>query len=690
VEHHSADGEAEDDLPLWFQRGLVVVTAAVLWVGGFGLLLAVLGDYSLAPVLIVGGLGTAATTAVAWPRSRARARARARSRATWPTIAMGLVALASFGWNARYAGHHVIIGRDPGIYAVTGKWIATHGDLEVHTGTDWTSKSANVNPVYTGSYVRGPNVTQYQFDHLTPVLFAVADNIGGDRLLFRVPAILSALALCAIFAVGCRFVRKPWLVLAGVVGLALSLPQINVSRDTFSEPAVQLLLWAGMWLLLLAYERRRAGIAFLAGAALAGTMMSRIDAPIYLIPLPLLAALVWVIAPSAKERRELAKMYGAFVLGAVPVAVLATIDVQRHAGHYYDDLHSQVHELQLGFAASAIAGVLVLLGWPLVRRLWTRFLARAQPYRSPAGWVAGGVVVVAAVAAWVIRPHVLHGHTAAVPLIGGLQQLERLPVDPTRTYAEYSVQWLSWYLGPITIGLAILGAAIVVSRIIRRPDPATVLVTAIAGIGSAVYIWNPSIIPDQIWAMRRFVPAALPFLVLLAALAIGVIGEQLAARFDIRAAVPVLVAGAVVLVAFPLARTWPVRDLQPDAGYLAAVQSTCQVTGPKAALLTVANDFPSQENVGALRSWCDVPVATMNRPFTAAALRALAGQWQAEGRTLWVVGSTPALVAASAPGTAPRLVGRGSSPRELQVTLQRPPRRYQPSILAIYAAQVAS
>ena len=77
---------------------------------------------------------------------------------------MCLVALASAGWNARYAGHHVIIGRDPGIYAVTGKWIATHGDLEVHTGTDWTSKSANVNPVYTGSYARGPNVTQYQFD----------------------------------------------------------------------------------------------------------------------------------------------------------------------------------------------------------------------------------------------------------------------------------------------------------------------------------------------------------------------------------------------------------------------------------------------------------------------------------------------------------------------------------------------
>jgi hypothetical protein len=276
-----------------------------------------------------------------------------------------------------------------------------------------------------------------------------------------------------------------------------------------------------------------------------------------------------------------------------------------------------------------------------------------------------------------------------VPLIGGLQHLEGLSIDPTRTYAEYSVVWLSWYLGPVTIGLAILGAAIVASRLIRRPDAPTVLVTAIAGIGTGLYLWKPSIVPDQIWAMRRFVPAALPFLVLLAALAVGVIGEQLAARIDRRTVVPVLVAGAAVLIAFPLARTWPVRSLQPDAGYLAAVQSTCRETGSNAALLTVANDFPSQEEVGALRSWCNVPVATMTKPFTAAGLRELADKWQRAGRTLWVVGSSPALVAASAPGTTPKAVGVGQSRHDLEVTLQRPPHKYQPSVVGIFAASVA-
>ncbi len=84
-------------------------------------------------------------------------------------------------------------------YAVTGKWIATHGNLEVHTGLEWTSKSADVTVVYEGSYGHGSNTTLFQFDHLTPVLLAEANNLGGDRLMFRVPALSEPLR-CAPFS----------------------------------------------------------------------------------------------------------------------------------------------------------------------------------------------------------------------------------------------------------------------------------------------------------------------------------------------------------------------------------------------------------------------------------------------------------------------------------------------------------
>ena len=42
---------------------------------------------------------------------------------------------------------------------------------------------------------------------------AEAENIGGDRLMFRVSVLLGAIGLLAMYAVGCRLIRRPWLVL---------------------------------------------------------------------------------------------------------------------------------------------------------------------------------------------------------------------------------------------------------------------------------------------------------------------------------------------------------------------------------------------------------------------------------------------------------------------------------------------
>jgi hypothetical protein len=701
-----------DVVPLWFQRGLVFVTAGVVGVGGVGLLLAVLGVYHFAVALVVGGLATIALTAIAWPRPAVATAALAtptlpaptlpaptlpaptlpagptRPR-TWPAIAMCLVAAGSIAWNAHYAGHHVSIGRDPGVYAVAGKWIALHGNLEVPTGLEWTTKSDHVSVVYEGSYQAGNNHTEFQFDHLTPVLLAEANNLGGDGLMFRVPAVIGALALCAIFAAGCRLVRRPWLVLAAVTGLAVSLPQLNVSRDTFSEPAVELLLWAGMFVLLMAYERARPWMALLAGSALAGTMMSRIDAPMYLVPLPVLAALTWLSTPSGARRRMLLRLYVYFLVGAIPVAVLATLDVQIRGGTYYDDLHSQVLELQRGLSASIVAGALLVLLWPLARPHSRRATEWLKSRRDGIAVIAGSLVVLGMIALWAIRPATSPSHGDPNGLVATLQGLAGLPVDPTRTYAELSVTWLSWYLGPVTIALATVGAAVMLARIVRNPDAAYCLILTVAGLGTGLYLWNPSISPDQIWASRRFVPAALPLFVLLAAFSISVIAESLWSR-NAALTRPVLAIGAVALVAFPLATTYPVRSFSPESSFLAGIETTCRATGPDAALLTSANDVNSEVLVGALRTWCGVPVAIMTQPFTTTEIQHLANEWRSDGRTLWVIGSTAQMVKTSAPGSTPTLVASLVSPRELEMTINRPPQHYLPISAPVYAARIQS
>jgi hypothetical protein len=678
--------EASDLLPLWFQRGLVIAVAGVVSFGGFGLFLAVLGVYHFALVAVVGAILTAALSTIAWPR-RAWAPTR-RPGVTLPAIAMCVGALAFAGWNAHYAAHHISIGRDSGVYANTGKWIATHGSLEVPTGSQWASKGPGLTVDSYGTYPQGNHV-EFGFDHLTPVMLAEADNLGGDGLMFRLPALLGALALCAVYAVGCRLVRRPWLVLAAVGALAFSLPQLNLARETFSEPAVEILLWSGMWLVLMALERRFLGAALLAGAVLTGTMLSRIDAPVYLVPLPVLAALAWLSAGSAAKRRWLARMFGVFLIGAVPVAVLGTVDVIKLAGTYYDDLHTQVREIQLGLLVSFAAAAVLVVVWPFARSHLGRQGHWIRVHRDAIATAAGMVVALALVAAWALRPAIMHPRIAPSEFMADLQRAAGLPLDPGRTYAEDSVIWLSWYLGPITIALAAIGAAIATARIIRRPNPTYVLVMAVAGIGTALYIWHPAIGPDQIWAMRRFVPAAMPLLVLLAALAISAISSLITRQVGSFPGTAVLAGGAAAMLVFPIGTTLPVGGFQPEANFSAAISAACRAMGPRAAVVTAAGDSLAQEYVSALRNWCNVPVAVLTQPFTAAEIKALADAWKVDGTTLWVLGSTPALVKASAPGLTPLQLAYAKSPRELEMTINRPPSHYEVGLLDLYGSPVA-
>jgi hypothetical protein len=674
--------EHPHSLPLWFERGLVVATAGVVSFGGFGLLLAVFGHYRMLTAFALGIAGTVLGTALAWPWRTSGPTSRA---VQLPAVGMCLVA-AGFGlWNSGHAGHHVAIGRDPGVYTVTAKWIAMHGTLDVYPSSGWSGSDAALRFASPGLYSEGSHL-EFQFNHLTPVLMAEADNLGGDALMFRVPILLGALALCAVYAVGVRLVRRPWLVLAAVTALGIALPELNVSRDSYSEPAVQFLLWAGIWLLLVAYERRRLGLSLLAGLTLGGTMLGRIDALVYLIPLPVVAALTWVACSTRHERRSLARAYAAVAAGLLPVAALGTFDVRNRAGHYYADLHGQVHQLQVGLLLSVALAVAVVTIWPLLSGRLSTLRTWVLSRRNAIGLLCGVVAGLGLLAAWALRPAVQHARGTAQPLIGTLQRLAGLPYDPTRAYSEDSVRWISWYLGPITVALAAVGLVVLVARVVQRPQAAPVLVLTIAGLGTATYLWNPSILPDQIWAMRRFVPAALPLFVLLAAVAVDTIATSVAYRQGARWTYPALALGAAGILFFPIAVTAPVRNFEPQAGYLPLINATCKEMGKNAAVVFLPGDGAGLQLMLAVGTWCDVPVARLATPPTPDQLHKLAAGWQSRGRTLWVIGADQAVIKKQA-GIATTPVGAAGS-RDLEMTIDRPPQFYWDRSLTVYVGRV--
>ena len=701
-------------MPAWFAYLVLIGCSGVLCFGGFGLLMGVIGHYSAAAALVLGAGGTAVCVFVGRPRwsgvpagqvdvgaagqvdlgpagrpdlvSVGRAAQVSGGRAAQlPAAAMTVTAAVIGIWNAVFAGQHVAVDRDPGVYLIAGRWLAQHGSLVVPAGQVWAPVAKSTFLYSAGTYQMAGGQVQFQFAHLLPALLAEGFNLGGDSLMLRVPALLGAIALCAVYAAGTHLVRRGWVLFAAVAALGLSLPELSVTRDTYSEAATQILLWGGIWLLLRAYRERSVGVAVISGLMLGGTLMTRIDAVIYLVPLPLLAAVGW-LAASERDRRRVAAVIAGVAVGVLPTAILGTIDIQKRSTVYYDDLHSDALALYAGLALGLIAAVALVVLWPRAGAARTWLVRR----RATLAGVAAGVVGGGAVLAWALRPagpkQMLSGPTAAT--IEALERLENLPVVP-ETFAEHSMQWIDWYVGPVSLALAIAGLCYLTSVIIRRGDPAGLVVLALTGPLTAYYLWNPSVTPEQIWAMRRFVPVSLPLLLLAAAVALEVGANVIGARLSRPAGRGVLAVGMAGMVAFPLGVTLPVGSFRPEANYLSLVKETCKDLGPNAAVLFPDQDFDGFALMQSMRDWCGIPAAGLFLPATQAKVRTMAADLASEGRALWVLGYSASSITSAVPGLEPGLIASAQSPHELTQTIARPADTYTQTPIFVYAARVA-
>jgi len=682
-----APGAQPDYLPLWCARGLLVCAVAVLSYGGIGLTLALAGHYDVVPSALGAAPLTAILSALAWPRgSESRNPADRSAAVVLPAVGICLVALGSAVWNGKVNGHFVEVDRDPGVYAVAGRWLDGHDSLRVPAGLDWAGKATNVDWASIGMYGEPDGHVEFQFQHMLPVLLAAGHSVGGDRLMFAVPGILGALGILCVYAAGCRLVRKPWLVLAAATGLAVSLPQLSVSRDTFSETLAQSMLWAGMWLSLVAYQRFRVGTALVAGLALGASTMARVDALVYLAALPMLAAAAFLAEASVVNRRRLLRVFGAGLLGLIPPTVLASVDLEVFTSGYYRDLKTEVTALRALFVVALLGGLLLVGMWPRLGSMREFAKARRATWGTRLGFAAGaGMLLIWSLRPAFDRPLLRHPNLTVV----GYQKALGLPIEPRRSYGEHSLTWFAWYLGGATILLAIVGLGILVRRVITGRDPAGLLILALAGPATALYLWNPSNTPEQIWVVRRFVPAGFPLVVLLAVLAVTVVASLVAKSRNARTSERAVAAvGAMVLVLFPLGATWPVRNFESQAGYISLVDKTCSTMGPNAAVLFPATDRLGDTLMQTLRSYCGVPAGQLVDPWSPDDVGKLSALWRASGKTLWIVGSDVDSMKATAPSLSPGLVGSATNNSMLEQTLLQPPSRYTSEALTVYAVPV--
>ena len=538
------------------------------------------------------------------------------------TAGVLLLAIAAGFWNGAHHGEHLIAERDPGVYAATGLWLGNHGNLRIGTPTGPFDGAPGIREAGIGFSANDAGSLDAQFAHLNAVFLAVASWITPWAM-FVVPAVLMSAALVMLYALGVRL-GAPIGGAAGAVALAVSYPFVFVARDTYSEAVALLLLLSGLWALTFV---RRGGlrVGAVAGALLGATCMARIDGYIPLMPIAGVLTLEFLLA---RRRRNTARSTGyvAAYVGMVATAALGGFEVRAFSRVYFD--------LKLGPRLGAMIGAIVAAS--VVGLAVARFGFRAEAERvSPRGalrWLVG-VLAVAVVGflGWAryVRPDFDGLHQAMssqVPTIG------LLPWAKTLSYL-----WLTWYLGPLLVAAGFAGLVWMTSRGLFDRDRAFL---ATAGVGFAttiLYLFTPSITPDQPWAIRRFVAVSIPLLLLAAGMGL----ETLARK---RPPWTALGAGAVglVMLVVPIQVTRPLASSAPGASLAGRFDRICEIAHREpTAILVTPGQALSYTIPTALQGWCHVPVAGAVDGITPGEIRELSMRWRAEGRRLMILSTSP-------------------------------------------------
>jgi len=553
----------------------------------------------------------------------------------WLPIVLLLVgATVSTVNNVLLSSRYINVSRDPGIYAVLGRWLVDHPSLRIQTRPELFGDVIAVVPESPGFYGMGGGFVEAQGMHLLPGWLAIVGWTGSQGAMLSANALFGGTVLLACYSLARRFVG-PWWSLLPPTLIALSLPFLAFTRSPYTEPLNGTLLLGGASLLVLAVRRGSLLTYAWAGTTLAAASLSRADSLAAYLGLVPLAALLLVratgpAAPGAGPGGTRRRMLLALLVPMVAIGGLALVDLYRYAGLYGPNLTPQLTLIAAAGGGLAVLGTgLVLLararGGALLR-WWDR-------HRGVIAWVAAGSFVALALGIasrplwYVSRQNIPAGY----PQMEAFQRAFGQPEDPTRSYDELTVNWLAWYFGWIVVVVAAAGLALLVHRSVRRRDLAIAALLLLVLPTTLMYLLRASIFPDQVWAMRRYLPLIVPGLLIALTYAL----QQLVARLRRVGALAALVVTSVALYEV-LAASLPLWSEREYVAQYAEVQAVCQALGPDAILLLdLGGGSVSAGYQQTYRSYCQIPVQGVfdPKPQELAELSTAAAE---EGRQLYL------------------------------------------------------
>lgn len=662
--------ESRGALPDWYSAALSVLVAAIAAAGASGLLLLWLGHYEPLLCFVGAVLGGGAAC---FARARPEPQRPPAHLAAAAAVALTLVALVL---GIAFHSEHLFTDRDPAVYLNAGRSIARTHELVTQT-TPGAFANRDAFSQGAAGFLTDAHGTRPNFLNFLSVIEALAWSIGHDTALVVAPPVLGALALLALYALTLEVVGPWWALLPSAI-LTLAPLQSWFSRDAYSELAVELLALTGVWLLVNALRRGAAATGLLSGLLLGATVLARVDSPALFVGLPVLVAVMYLRGQELPEaaRRARARTLWWFAGALVAAAAIAQLLSLRVSFGYVKFNWSSLRGLIAATAASVVASALAVAAHR-VRPGIGRGLARS------------GIALIVAVVAFVAvvlyaalgRPEPLSQRP--VPGAAGATTAFRNAYDAW--HWSYSFRWFGWYLGPIAVALACIGLIVLGVRALQGSTVASVVVAAALPV-TILYVARPSITPDHLWVMRRYLPMVLPAVAIAIAAALSWLTRLTRRRFGGWSA---LVAGAGLLAVLvpATAAGASIPRARVQAGALAAVHTLCRNAGPDAAIAVVPTSNLGIIAPQTLRGFCGVPVAALNRA-TDPNVGEYASEWRRDGRTLYLAAASPELATGLAPGARPVahvIVDDRFDPAR---TLTSRPRGYQPVPIEIWLYEV--
>jgi hypothetical protein len=538
---------------------LVVGLGLLAWAG---LALAHASRYSLTAALGLAVAGCVLLLLVAW---RVPGRPRLALDPDGLTLVAGLALVAGLLF---FPGFPYGAGdKDPGVYVEHGIAIARTGSYALNDPVLDQSRIPSVTMSsagarFPGIWIRDRAAQRIvpQFYHLWPALLASAFRLGGFTGLVNVAPLAGLLAVLAV-ALLVRRAFEPagrWagLVTGSLAGLLLATNMLEVWQVKYqsAEAFTQALIAGGLLAVVIAIRTGWRSAAGVAGLLLGLSFLARPDSLLLL----LIAVGIGCALLVVRRFDQRATWFFAGLAVTLPHALLQAYSFARG--------YSQANGLPTLRGLAVVVAVPVALAVAirvLLPRLGTgmmRLVNNAEVQRwcgLALALVAGCLLVLG-----LLRPR-LFG-PAYIDYNGRI----------IRSYSEHTMRRLSWFLTLPGLALMWTGLALVVLRRWRAATWVIVLPTLLL----PVYAFDARNSSRLMWWNRRFVPVALPEIVILIAVAltVGLLWTSGRLRWPLRLAAGTL---TVFLVAVFLSQSLPLRQHHEFAGTFEITEEIARTAG---------------------------------------------------------------------------------------------------------------